>query len=218
MLLGYIQLVVEIACCLIAILLYKDLQRRHWVWWIPFLVYTCVVELWGTWLEERKELNLWLYNPYIIISTAFYLWFLLYISILREKSRRLLYRVLFTLAIINLGWYLVWGNPRELISYHLNAGALLICICCLLFYYTQVKSPAGHRSLTAVPAFWIVSGLLFFYTGISIYTSMYNFLAMADIRVFGVTIQNLIPQVLSLLLYSSIITSFIQCRYPLKSL
>ncbi len=212
--LGIIQLSTEVMACVTSVVYFKYLRRQGWALWMPFLVYTCITELSAFYIAESalESNNSRLYNPYIIISTAFYGWFLIYNSILARHHKTRLYGALFILAAVCMGWYLVWGDRDELISLPLNIGSVMICLLCLLFFYTQIKNPSLHHSLPKVPGFWMVAGLLLFYTGISLYTSIYAFLADKKIIILDTTIQNLIPQALSLFLYASITISIIQCR------
>ena len=217
--LGIIQLSTEVVACITSVLFLKPLHSRRWTLWVPFLMYTCVTELWAAYIAASApdSNNVWLYNPYIIISLTFHGWFLIYIAILAPRYKKRLYYTLFILAACVMTWYLAWGDRNSLISLPLNIGSVIICLLCLLFFYTQIRNPFYHHSLPRVPGFWIVAGLLVFYTGISLYTSVYDFLEKNGIFIMHATIQNFIPQVLSLFLYTSITISIIQCRYPLKT-
>lgn len=217
--LGYIQLVSEILAFFASLMVAGSLMRNKWWLWIPYLFYTCVIEIFAAFskVTAPKVNNLWLYNPYIIVSLTFYGWFVLHNTELSAKTRKLLYLTGAAISLSCMLWYIVMGDPETLISSILNFGALIICIFCLLFFYMHIKNPVKYNSLTDVPAFWMVSGILVFHTGISIYVAIYGFLADAKIRIWDTTIQNLIPQVLSLFLYSSIIAGLIKWRYQLKS-
>ena len=212
--LGYIQLGVEVMAFITAVIFYKGLIACRWLLWIPFLLYTCVVEITGAYFEtvSANDKNYWLYNPYIIVSSTFYAWFLVHNAVMPRKTKRILYFFLFLLSMGSSIWYVLAGDPTDLISFVLNIGAFIICILCLLFFYTHIKNPSQYKSLTDVPAFWMVAGILLFYTGISIYVAIYKSLADANIKIWGTSIQNFIPQVLSLFLYTAIIAAFIKCH------
>lgn len=212
--LSYIQLGIEVMAFITSMIFYKALALHKWLLWIPFLLYTCIVEIWGTYIQvvTPKLNNMWLYNPYIIVSLAFYGWFLIQSAVLKPKTKTVLYFLLFMISLGSIIWYIEWGPTQDLIKYVLNIGALIICSLCLLFFYALIKNPFGFRSLTDVPAFWMVAGILVFYSGISIYMTIYDTLAEKKIRLLGATLQNLIPQVLSLVLYSTIIVAFMKCR------
>lgn len=213
--LGYIQLASEILAFITSVIVAGSLIRNKWWIWIPFLLYTCMVDISGAYLKATmpQSNNLWLYNPYIIVSLTFYGWFVIHNSELGFKKKMMMYLLGGILSLVSVIWYVKFGNPGMLISFILNCGCMIICILCLLFFYTHIRNPVKYKSLTEVPAFWIVSGILVFHTGISIYVAIYSFLATAGIKIMGVTIQNLIPQVLSLFLYSTIIAGLIKWRY-----
>jgi hypothetical protein len=215
--LGFITLSTEVVACITSVILFRSLPGK-WVLWIPFLVYTCITEIWATSIaySALESYNAWLYNPYIIISFTFYAWFLVYISILSSKYKSRIYYTIFFLGVLIMIWYLIWGDRDNLINITLNIGSFLICLLCLLFFYTHIRNPSHHQSLPKVPGFWIVAGLLIFYTGFSLCAAAYDFLAKSKILVINSTIQNIISQVLSLFLYSSITISIIQCRSQSK--
>jgi drug/metabolite transporter superfamily protein YnfA len=217
--LGYIQLASEVLAFITSMIVAGSLMRNKWWTWIPFLLYTCVVEISGAYLKVTapKSNNFWLYNPYIIVSLTFYGWFVIHNTELSSKTKTVLYTMGTVLSLFSLIWYVRFGDPRILISSILNIGSVIICILCLLFFYMHIKNPVKYNSLTEVPAFWMVSGVLVFHTGISIYIAIYSFLAAAGIQIMGITIQNLIPQVLSLFLYGTIIAGLIKWRYQLRT-
>jgi hypothetical protein len=214
--LGIIQLSTEVIACITSVALFRYLYMRGWALWVPYLVYTCIVEIYGAWTYENEPTvnNLWIYNPYVIVSIAFYSWFLVHISNLGKNTRKTITIAAVLFVLITGAWYFAWGDPTTLISYVLNTGSLVICLCCLLFFFTQIKNPNNHLSLLKVPGFWIATGLLIFYAGISLYTAIYEFLARSQISIWGTNIQNLIPQVLSLILYTTVTVGFIKCRSP----
>lgn len=212
--LSYIQLSTEVVALITATVFFKALKKQGWLLWLPFLLSTCIVEFWAAYLAYyRNQATLWLYNPYIIASVTFYSWFLIRITTLDKKKKRNLFFAVGIYSLSCIVWYLLWGDPRVLISVILNIGSLFICALCLLFFYSQIRNPFLYDSLLKVPGFWIATGLLIFYAGIALYTAIYNFLAQVQLVILGATIQNFIPQVLSLILYSTITIAFVQCRY-----
>jgi hypothetical protein len=208
--LGYTQLAAEVISLITSVVFIKRLQANKWLLWIPFLLYTCIVEIWGAYISEvYNGNNLWLYNPYIIVCNAFYSCFLIQVSILEKKTKRKRYRYIIVVSAGCLFWYLKWGVRTDIVGYFLNLGAFAICLLSMLFFFTQIRHAYLHQSLEKIPGFWIASGLLIFYSGISLCMSVYNFLAAAKIRVWDEKIQNLIAQTLSLLLYAAITLAFV---------
>ena len=209
----YTLLTIETAAMLIAWLHFRSLYRHGLVLLIPYLMYTCVVEYLGAYLMHVKhQPNGFLYNPYIIISIAFYGWVVIYTSAFRRPVKLVYYALHFLFCCWGAIWYALYGNPLKIISNFLNLGALLICAFCLSFFYSHLRSRIQHSPITQIPGFWMSSGLLVFYSGISIYTVIYPYLAEQRIMLKGVPLQNLIPQILSLVLYGFIITAIRKCR------
>lgn len=217
--LSYIQLGIITAAFLVSLARHKALATKQWLPWIPFLLYTCVVEYWGAYIQAvtPEESNIWLYNPYIIVSIAFYAWFIIKGSLLRPRHAALLHTVFLVAPACVLIWYFGWGDRDALLKYVLDGGALALSLLCLLFFYTLIRNPIVHSSLARMPEFWIVAGVLVFYSGISIYVVVYDSLTTIKTTFLGTTLQNLIPQLLSLCLYGTVIIAFTKWTNP-KSL
>jgi len=210
--LGYVQIIFEAIAFIVALIFCKELLLKGWGILLPILYFTPILEVWGTLLAEKKINNAWLYNPYIIISFGLYGWLLLKDSILKNQYKNLSVLFIALLSFSFFIWYFIWGNNKEIINRILNVTSLLICFFCILFYYTHLRKPAEYISILLIPGFWFSTGLLIFYSGISLYSSIYPYLAKARINISNIPIQNLIPQVLSMILYSFIIVSIIRCR------
>lgn len=210
-----ISMFAEVAAFATSVFYRKELKVQKWLLFIPYLAITCTLEIWSAywWITTQKP-TLWLYNPYIVLSILFYGYILIQASIITPAKKKLLYQSLILLSVSALTWYYIWGDPTVIINHILNGGALIICLLCFLFFYTHIRHPHYHFSLAKAPGFWVAAGLLVFYAGISLNISVYNFLAAAQIRLWKTPIQNLIPQALSLFLYSFIIIAFKLCKYP----
>ncbi|MGB8193860.1 MAG: hypothetical protein WCF67_18150 [Chitinophagaceae bacterium] len=216
--LGYIQLASIVLTFITSLVVAASLKNKWWVW-IPFLLYTCLVDVSGAYLKavEPTYNNIWLYNPYIIVSLTFYGWFVVHNSTLGLQIKKALYIAGAFLSLSCGIWYVTWGDSKVLVNFILNFGSMIVCILCLLFFYWHIKNPHKYNSLTDAPAFWMVSGILVFHAGISIYVALYSFLAAARLKIMGITIQNLIPQILSLFLYSTIIAGLIKWKFRLRT-
>lgn len=202
----------ELASFVTALIFIKSLKKQGWLLLIPYLLYTCTVEALAAYYKYTlHQRNVWLYNPYIIISFAFYGWILIN-GIYNWKVKKWLYLAVALLSIVTMGWYLIFGDPMSFVSRILTAGSFLIIAFVLLFFYNKLQTIEYKQAITDVPLFWLATGLLFFYTGISLSNAMYPYLSTVKVKIFNIQLHNLIPQFLSVILYSCIIIAIIKCR------
>jgi hypothetical protein len=71
------------------------------------------------------------------------------------------------------------------------------------YLYSKISDPACMR-LAAEADFWIVAGIVLFYSGISVVFSFYSYIAENNLLWLGETLYKTIPKLLSILLYSGI--------------
>jgi hypothetical protein len=127
----------------------------------PFLLATLGVELYGAYELSLGNNNLWMYNFFTAFEFCFYLWMLSYIitSKAMKKVVRVTIPIYAVIATINI--IFIQGLDRfHITSYSL--GCLVIVIVCNYYFFELFRLPKSV-DLKANPAFWICSGLLFFY-------------------------------------------------------
>ncbi len=150
-------------CCLTSFYLESSIRHTFLRWFAPFLFATALVETIAFEMATRSIPNVWLYNYFSAIEFNFY--FLFFYQLLRGVLVRRI--VLITvvvypiLAFTNIIFF-QGRNGAELHTYTVMLGAILVIIYCMLFFYQVLRYP-GTESLTRIPAFWITTGLLFFY-------------------------------------------------------
>jgi hypothetical protein len=127
----------------------------------PFLLATLIVESVGAYLPSVDEPNVWLYNFFTVIEFAFYL-LVISLIVTDQKWKRII-RVLLMLyvsaAVINI-LFIQRMQAFHTVTYAL--GCLLIVFVCIYYFLELFKHPKSVR-LSSNPAFWLCSGLLFFY-------------------------------------------------------
>ncbi|MFN9803057.1 MAG: hypothetical protein ACK54Y_04455 [Bacteroidota bacterium] len=72
--------------------------------------------------------------------------------------------------------------------------------------------------LTQDPVGWVAVGVVVFFSGVSIVFSLYEFIQLKRITLWGEPIYTLVPRLLSLFLYSCISIAIITCRRIIPSL
>lgn len=141
----------------------------------PFLLATLAVESIGAYLPSINKPNVWLYNFFTVFEFCFYLFVISLIS--NNKRIKKIIRAILILypiiAIVNIIFIQKMGVFHT-VTYAI--GCLLIVAACVYYFYELFKFPKSVK-LNSNPAFWICSGLLFFYCcGFPLY-GLLNFLS-----------------------------------------
>lgn len=126
-----------------------------------FLLSTLIEEVFALYLSTIGKTNLPLYNFFTTFEFCFYLWIInLVIHNTRVKGIIKITIVFYAiLAIINI---LFIQKIRTFHTITYSLGCLLIVIFCIYYFFELFRLPKSV-SLATNPAFWICSGLLFFY-------------------------------------------------------
>ncbi len=158
-------------------------------------------------MSSQKN-NLVLYNFFTTFEFCFYLWLLSRIveGITIKKVIKTSIIIYALLAIINI-LFIQKMQTFHTVTYSL--GCLLIVIFCIYYFFELFKIP---KSLNLInnPAFWICSGLLFFYCcGFPLYGLINSW---QDISRLVVDNFNEIVTILNIFLYSLFTIAFLCIR------
>jgi hypothetical protein len=190
------------------------LFRRNVPWYLKlfpfFLLITVIIEVIGWQLSIHGINATLLYNLFTTLEFEFYL-FLLYNIIRNKRAKKvILYIICLYPILVILNIALVQVNTFHTVTY--SFGCLLIVAVCIYFFFELFQLPKSIQ-LKREPAFWICSGLLFFYCCSFPLFGLLNFLH----SVSGVIMRNLasIVMILNILLYSSFIVAFL-CNFRFR--
>ncbi len=177
----------------------------------PFLLTTIIVESIGSYIGSIRISNLTLYNFFTVFEFCFYLYVIrMIISNAQVKKVFLIAIVAYgSIAIINI-IFIQKLKAFHTMSYAL--GCLVIVAACVYYFFELFKLPKAVK-LVNNPAFWICSGLLFFYCcGFPLY-GMFNFLS----GISRLIIRNFysIIVILNIFLYSLFTIGFL-CRLKVR--
>jgi hypothetical protein len=126
-----------------------------------FLLVTIVIELFGVYLSLIGKNNIWLYNFFSTAEFCFYGWLISYI--IADTGKRKIIRVTMVLyALVAVANILFIQKINAFHSVTYTLGCLVIVACCIYYFFELFKYPKSVK-LTRTPAFWICSGLLFYY-------------------------------------------------------
>ena len=127
----------------------------------PYLFLTLCVESLGTYLFSIGANNLVLYNYFTVFEFCFYFWVLS--EIVTSKKVKHIILICIPIYCLCVAYNFLFGQKMEMfhtITYAL--GCLFIVIFCIYYFLELFRFPKSLK-LVNDPAFWICSGLLFFY-------------------------------------------------------
>lgn len=126
----------------------------------PFLAMTLVIEVVG-WTRKGKDIDASLmYFLFIAFEFVFYLYMLRYV-IRTARVKKVILSLVFIYSVLALvSIFIIEANTFPSISY--SFGCLFIVGVCIYYFYELFHYPAA-TSLLREPAFWICTGLMFFY-------------------------------------------------------
>ena len=177
----------------------------------PFLLATLAVESLGVYLSSIGKPNVWLYNFFTVFEFCFYLFVISRIvnNIQVKKNIRVTQILYAVIAIVNI-IFIQKMKVFHTVTYAL--GCLLVVVFCIYYYFELFKNPKSVK-LKNNPAFWICSGLLFFYCcGFPLYglTNFISGISKLIIRNFFAIII-----ILNIFLYSLFTIAFL-CRIKIR--
>jgi len=171
--------IVELTCLLVAsICLTKD-SNRAWRGMFWFLLITCVTEMTGIYvkglyLADRAHVrpNSWVYNIFIIFEICFPS--LMFIKILTKYANSKP-TILCGLAIMYLVYVyeVITDGIFKKHNLTITLMAVLFVLYSLYYFYCLLKDES-YINLKYSPAFWWVSGILFYYFGGTACNIFYN--------------------------------------------
>ena len=172
-----------------------------------FLFVTIIVEIFSSWLLAHNKSTTTLYNFFSTFEILFYI-YVLRVIIQSRLVKKIIFHTAWLyllLVIINL-LFIQKGPSFNSMTYAL--GCLLIAVICI-YYFFELFQMSHSINLIRQPAFWICSGLLFFYCCSFPLYGLLNFLKKVPDFIresIGVIIL-----LLNVFLYSSFTIAFL-CR------
>ena len=127
----------------------------------PFLLATLIAEIVGSYLSALRKPNVAIYNFFTVFEFCFYLYVIsLIISNRKMKNTLLIVIALYSITAVMNIVFLQGMDSFHTVTYAF--GCLLIVGACMYYFFELFKFP-NSIDLKTNPAFWICSGLLFFY-------------------------------------------------------
>ncbi len=176
-----------------------------------FLLATMIVEITGWFLSEKNISTLMLYNFFTTIEFVFYFWVLRQV-ISNKIAKKILLFCLYLYPLLVFFNVFFWMKVNSFHAVTYAMGCFLIATICI-YYFLELFQRPHSVDLVRQPAFWICSGLLFFYSCSFPIFGFANFLQQLPAIIRGNL--NLILNVMNSLLYISFTIAFL-CRVKVR--
>jgi hypothetical protein len=146
---------------LVSVLTIKVNREPYLKYFPAFLLAGVLVELAGTWFKFQHRNNTLLYNLYTTVEFSYFLYFFeaILTSMAIKKMVRLFHFVLPAICLTNI--FLIQG-PNTFHTYSYAVCSIVIDILGIVYFIQLFNSP-DNTVLVKTPAFWIVTGITFFY-------------------------------------------------------
>jgi hypothetical protein len=172
----------------------------------PFLLVTLIIEYIGAYRATTGDNNVLLYNLFSTFEFCFYL-FILSLIIINASVRRIICIMMILYAIAALVNIFFIQKLFHTVTY--SIGCLLVVSVCIYYFFELFRLPK-YVKLKNNPAFWICSGLLFFYCcGFPLFGLVNYWAANSPILVRNFTE---IVGILNIFLYSLFMIAFLCVR------
>jgi len=201
----------ELVCFFVALVFLLKDKDPAWRLLVPFLLLTCAVEFMG--LHMRKVWHVsngQLYSFFLLAECGFnsYFFYHLFKRYFNKPHWLLIWLAVF--LIIYVTETLIRGiGSYASVSAVVMSAVFVVAAC--VFYYLKLKDEQFEPLLLS-PAFWWVSGCLFFYFGGTACNVFFDYLKNNEVSTYSGSIRYQIFIVLNIILYLFWSVSFI-CRY-----
>ena len=176
-----------------------------------YLLVTFTVESAGVWMSYNGITTTTLYNVFTTIEFIYYLWMFSQI-IHNRKMKKILNNCLwaYPLAFIINKLFIQTGEQYHTLT--AGIGSFLVVLAAIYYFYELFQSEKSV-DLKREPAFWLSSGLLFFYSCSFPLFSLINYFYSPSDIIVGYILSLL--SLVNILLYSSFIVAFL-CRIRIR--
>jgi len=191
---------------------YRQIKPAVLLLFVPFLALSLVMEIIGKIQVNMHVYNHWVFNFFTCFEFLFYSY--IYARLLDDPNwiRIVRYAMILYPALFLANIFFIQGFNR-FHTYTYLIGSVMIVYWCYLFFRQMMRSEAAD-SVLRIPAFWISTGLLFFYTGFFFYMSAGNILMYTKL-VIDKVVWFAISGTLNAILYGCFLIAFL-CQDTLK--
>ncbi|MGZ5219149.1 MAG: hypothetical protein ACXWC7_03690 [Chitinophagaceae bacterium] len=213
MLLNIVYLACLLTSSITAFIYRKELKSRQLSFFIPFLILLFIQELsvFIYILKHPTSSTGIVYNIYTPASTLVFSLFYCRIP-LNGPARKLITSLLIVYLAATVFTYCCIQSIYIYNNYISLAGGFLIALCGILFLFNYFKLDNAIEEKKWLPALWITIGVVTFYPVVNISFALYKYLLAYQATIFGMKLYRLIPQLMSIFMYSCFIRAFYLCK------
>lgn len=207
----YINNLAELFSLVVAIIYYPYLKRTVMKWFLPFLAFVFVGEMYAKYVGYvLGRSNTEIYGFITIVESVFYGYFF-YTITLKERPKKIIFIIsLVNIAISVIFFFFISNNPSRLFT-NLIFLSFFFSIISLTYIYSKFISDEVAYLLSE-PGFWVAFGVTLFFSGVSVVFSLHDFSMKHNLTFLGFKLYHIVPKLLSVLLYLSISIAIILCK------
>jgi len=209
----YFTLICVIIAFMVSIGLFFQSKADLYLRLFPFFLFLdMIAEYVSYYVSARGQWNLVVSNPFTVFAFCFY-FFTLRQIVNNPIAKKIIRYVLFiypVIALFNI-YFLLKNTDFHSVTY--SVGCLLVVAICI-YYFLELFQQTRMVNLLRQPAFWICSGLLFYF---ACSFPLYGLNDLVYRNASPTTIHNLMIlfNLLDVFLYSSFIIAFV-CRIRVR--
>ena len=213
MIILYLYLSCLLLSAIVATVFRRYLKSRQAVLFIPYLWYVFLQEV-GVIVANALGVlakSGIVYNFYRPVCTTIFVVFYYRLAI-NAPVRKLIswmYAVYLMVTVVTF----VFIKPVSEYNSYLSLASGLVITCCgifFLFNYFNIDNSSEEKKWQ--PVIWITIGVTTFYPVVNISFAFYKALLAYDASIFGTKLYQLIPRVMSIIMYSCFSYAFYLCK------
>jgi hypothetical protein len=193
------------------IIFYRRIQNNFFRWTLPFLLLIFFIELIVLFLDKYRVIStsLNIYHLISVLEVVFYSY--IFYHLIRHKKTKSIIRITSVLSVLFfiISFILKFNHRNYFIIVVISGFILSIYGFILLFDYFKNEQ---NESILEEPGFWFSLGVATFFSGTSIVFSLYDFIVAHNLSIGGVKLYNLVPRILSVVLYTALSITVIKCK------
>jgi hypothetical protein len=199
----------ELISFLIAVWAYPYLRRSYLKWFMPFLGFIFLSETASN-LAPVGFYSTYL-NPVFEVCIYGYVFFELATG---RRSRICIIILMACVLIAYVFSYFFLDTDHLFMFYYMKVSmvfSFIVTAIALNYLYRQGSNDFSIRLLQQ-PGVWIAFGVSIFFSGFSLAGALYSYMIHMNLNVFGIRMYNLIPRILSVVLYSCLSVAIVLFR------
>ena len=207
----YVNNIAEFISLLVSIWYYPHLKGSFMKWFMPFLIFIFLGEIYAIYESLVLKQTVIGINYLIAIIESVFYGYIFY----NLNHRLFIKKVIILFTTINVISYLLsyylFPNSFTYFCINIIISGFFFATVSLVYLYAKFVDDE-ESTLILESGFWIAFGVSLFYSGVSISFSLYDLIKNNNLTIQGESLLNIIPRILSVILYLSISISIILCK------